>query len=117
MGSPPRKPNPLASQIPRDDKGKDIFHEAPKITSRIQFFMCQGFGHVSSSCLNRILIIKGQEDMGEEDNCDDKVYEPNPDDFQDLNDEEDESNLLGCVRSISLQRETIRLNVVRCALT
>jgi hypothetical protein len=52
--------------------------------------------------------------MGEEDNCDDKVYEPNPDDFQDLN---DESNLLGCVRSISTQIKTIRLGVVRCALT
>ena len=47
------------------------------------------------------MFIKGQKDMGEEDNCDDKVYEPNPDDFQDLNHEENESNLLGCVRSIS----------------
>jgi len=55
--------------------------------------------------------------MDEEDNCDDKVYEPNPDDFQDLNDEDDESNLLGCVRSISTQIKTTRLGVVRCALT
>jgi hypothetical protein len=55
--------------------------------------------------------------MDEEDNCDDKVYEPNPDDFQDLNDEEDEFNLLGCVRSISIQIKTTRLSVVRCALT
>ena len=107
----------MVSQIPRDDKGKGIFHEAPKITSRIQCFKCQGFVHVSSSCPNRTLFIKGQEDIGEEDNCDDEIYEPNPEDFHDLNDEEDESNLLGCVRSISLQRETIRLSVVRCALT
>jgi hypothetical protein len=55
--------------------------------------------------------------MSEEDNCDDKVYEPNPDDFQDLNDEEDASNLLGCVRSISTEIKTTRLGVVRCALT
>jgi hypothetical protein len=41
--------------------------------------------------------------MREEDNCDYQVYEPNPDDFQDLNNEEDESNLLGCVRPISTQ--------------
>ena len=40
LGAPPRKPNPLVSQIPRDDKGKGIFHEAPKITSRIQCFKC-----------------------------------------------------------------------------
>jgi hypothetical protein len=55
--------------------------------------------------------------MGKEDNCDDKVYEPNPDNFQDLNDEEDESNLLGCVRSISTQIKTTRLSVVRYVLT
>lgn len=49
------------------------------------------------------LFIKDQENIGEEDNCDDKVYEPNPDDFQGLNDEKDESNLLGCVRFIFTQ--------------
>ena len=124
LGAPPCKPSPLISQIPREDKGNGIFHEAPKLTSRIQCFKCQGFGHVSSSCPSKTLFIRGHEDTGEEDNCDDKVYELNPDDFQDLNDEEDESNLLGCVRSISTQikqdfvrRETTRLNVVRCALT
>ena len=58
------------------------------------------FGHISSSCPNKTLFIKGKEDMSEEDNCDDKIYEPNPDDFQDLNDEEDEFNLLRCDRSI-----------------
>jgi hypothetical protein len=36
-----------------------------------------GFGHISCSCPNKALFIKGQEDMDEEDNCDDKVYEPN----------------------------------------
>ena len=40
LGVPPRKPNPLVSQIPREDKGKGIFHEAPKMTSRIQCFKC-----------------------------------------------------------------------------
>jgi len=117
LGAPPRKPNPLSSHIPREDKGKGIFHEAPKITSRIQCFKCQGFDHISSSCPNKAMFIKRQEDMGEEDNYDDKVYEPNLDDFQDLNDEEDKSNLLGCVRSISTQIKTTRLGMVRCALT
>ena len=73
------------------------------MTSRIQHFKCQIFYHVSSSCPNKVLFIKDQEDMGEENNCYDKVYEPNPDDFQDLNDEKDESNLLCCVRFISTQ--------------
>jgi hypothetical protein len=89
----------LISKIPREDKGKGIFHETPEITLRIQCFKCQGIGHIFSSCPNKTLFIKGQQDMGEEDNCDDKIYEPNPNDFQDLNDEKDESNLLGCVIS------------------
>ena len=42
--------------------------------------------------------------MGEEHNYDDKVYEPNFDDFQDLNNKEGESNLLGCARPISTHR-------------
>ncbi|KAL3597141.1 hypothetical protein D5086_008778 [Populus alba] len=77
----------------------------------------QDFGHISYSYHNKALFIEGQKDIGEKDNCDDKVYEPNPNDFQDLNDEEDESNLLGCVRSLSTQIKTTRLSVVRCALT
>jgi len=59
LGTPPRKPNPLISQIPREDKGKVIFHEAPK-TLRIQCFKCQGFGHISSSYPNKALFIKRQ---------------------------------------------------------
>lgn len=62
--------------------------------------------------------------MSEEDNYDDKVYEPNLDNFQDLDVKKNESNLLGCVRSISTQIkkdftwwETTRLGVIRCALT
>ena len=87
LGVPPRKPNHLISHIPKEDKGKGIFHKAPKITSRIQCFKCQDFGHISSSSPNKVLFIRGQEDMGEEDNRDNKVYESNPNDFQHLNDE------------------------------
>jgi hypothetical protein len=39
--------------------------------------------------------------MSEEENYDDKVYEPYPNDFQDLEVKEDKSNLLRCVRLIS----------------
>jgi hypothetical protein len=35
LGAPPRKPNPLISQIPKEDKGKGIFQESSNITSRI----------------------------------------------------------------------------------
>ena len=43
--------------------------------------------------------------MSDEYNYDDKVYELHPDDFQDLDVEENESNLLGCVGSISTEIE------------
>ncbi|KAL3610951.1 hypothetical protein D5086_001971 [Populus alba] len=84
------------------DKGKVILYEVPKMTSKIQCFRCQDFGNISLSYPNKALFIKDQDDMGEEDNYDDKVYELNPYDFQDLNDDEDESNLLRCVRFISI---------------
>ena len=81
LGAPPRKLNSTISQIPREDRGKGILPEAPKMTSRIQHFKCQSFDHVSFSCPNKLLFIKDQEDVSEENNCYDKVYAPNPDDF------------------------------------
>jgi hypothetical protein len=51
------------------------------MTSRIQHFKCQSFDHVSFSYPNKLLFIKDQEDVSEENNCYDKVYAPNPDDF------------------------------------
>ena len=120
LGDSPRKPNLTISQMPRKDKGKVIPYVTSNMTSRIQCIKCQGF---VSSCPNNVLFITDREDIGEEDNCDNKVYEPNPDNLQNLNDEEEESNLLGCVRSIFTQIEqdfveweTTKLNLVRYAL-
>lgn len=58
MGAPPCKPNSIGAEIPREDNGKGILHEAFKMTSMIQCFKYQGFGHVSSSCPNKDLLIK-----------------------------------------------------------
>jgi hypothetical protein len=88
--------------MPGKDKGKAILHEVPKMTLNIQCFKCQDFGNISFSYPNKALFIKDQKDMGEEYNYYDKVYELNPYDFQDLNDEEDESNLLRYVRFITI---------------
>ena len=33
LGAQPHKPNSTIFQIPREDKGKGIFHEAPEMTS------------------------------------------------------------------------------------
>lgn len=71
------------------------------MTSRIQCFKYQSFSHVSITYPNKALFVKDQDDMSEENNYNDNVYELNPDDIQDLNDEEYESNLLGCVGTIS----------------
>lgn len=60
-----------------------MLHKSVKMSSRVQYFKCQGFGYDAK--LNYYaLVIKGQEVMGEEKDYDDYVYGPDLEDFHDL---------------------------------
>jgi hypothetical protein len=87
----------------------------------LQCFNCKGFGHISTNCPSRALIIEEREDIVDGP-LEDQVYEPKLDEFDDLVDAE--GTFLGCIRTLSvdlgselLVSDTPRLSVVCCTLT
>jgi hypothetical protein len=87
----------------------------------LQCFNCKGFGHISSNCPSRALVIEERENVIDGP-LEDKVYEPKLEEFDDLGDDED--TFLGCIPILSMDlgfklivSDTPRLSVVRCTLT
>jgi hypothetical protein len=111
---------PPPSSFPaRENKSKGP--EIPKTFSRLQCFNCKGFGHISSNCPSRALVIEEREDVIDRP-LEDQVYEPKLEEFDDLGD--DEETFLGCIRTLFvdlgpelLVSDTTRLSVVHCTLT
>ncbi|KAG6732889.1 hypothetical protein I3842_01G199200 [Carya illinoinensis] len=113
LGPPP--------SIPPVQESKDKGPEIPKTSSRLQCFNCKGYGHISSSCPSRALVIEEREGVVDEP-LEDQFYEPKLEEFRDLGDDEDA--FLGCIRalpvglgSVPLVPDTPQLSVVRCILT
>ncbi|KAF5470834.1 hypothetical protein F2P56_011322 [Juglans regia] len=114
LGPPPSNVSPAWK-----NKGKGP--EIPRTSSRLQCFKCKGFGHISSNCPSRTLVIEEHESIVDE-LLEDQVYEPKLEEFGDLGDDED--TFLGCIRtfpvdlsSVPHAPDTPRLSVVRCTLT
>lgn len=89
----------------------------------MQCFNCKGFGHISSNCPSRALVLEERESR-EDGVLEDQVYEPKFEEFEDLDDNED--TFLGCIRTLPVEldqghlSQTCRdwvLYVVRCTLT
>jgi len=49
---------------------------------------CLGFGHIYLDCTSKPLVIQKYKDIGKEEYCSIEVYEPNLEDFSDLDDED-----------------------------
>ncbi|XP_035540116.1 uncharacterized protein LOC108983558 [Juglans regia] len=114
LGPPPSNVSPAW-------ENKDKSPETPRTSSRLQCFKCKGFGHISSNCPSRTLVIEEHEGTVDE-SLEDQVYEPKLEEFGDLGDDEDA--FLGCIRtlpvglgSMPFVPDTLRLSVVRCTLT
>jgi hypothetical protein len=90
------KSNPNGLSLVKDNKGKGVSSETPKLNSRVQCFKCQGFGHVVSNSANKDLVIDGQEYVSEEEDHEKQIYEPNLDEFDYLDDDcASDPNFLG----------------------
>ena len=112
---------PLRSTpIEKEDKGKCVVNEPSRLGSCLQFFKCNGVGHIAIRCPSRTLIIQKDDEKVED--VEELVYDPNVEGTQDIEAEwEDDPSYLACIRAISLQVNDFknfgvpRVNVVRCA--
>jgi len=88
LGAPPHRPNPSNSQLYKKDKGNQVVNEVSKVSSMVNCTNCLGFGHISLDCTSKPLIIQKYKDIGKEEYSIIEVYEPNLEDFSDLDDED-----------------------------
>ncbi|XP_022891965.1 uncharacterized protein LOC111406828 [Olea europaea var. sylvestris] len=107
LGLPPSNTTPTS-----DSKGRGS--EVSRTSSRVQCFNCKGFGHISSKCPSRALVMEEPEGIVDEP-LEDQVYEPKLEEFDDLEDSED--TFLGCIQASPLIPHTPRVGVVHCILT
>jgi hypothetical protein len=88
LGAPPHRSNPSSAQLCKKDKGKRVVNEVSKVSSKVKCTNCLGFGHISLDCTSKLLIIQKHKNIGKEEYCSVEVYEPNLEDFSDLDDED-----------------------------
>jgi len=88
LSAPPHRLNPSNSQLYKKDKDKRVVNEVSKVSSMVKCTNCLGFGHISLDCTSKPLVIQKHKDIGKEEYCSVEVYEPNLEDFSDLDDED-----------------------------
>ena len=88
LGAPPHGPNPSSAQLCKKDRGKQVVNEVSKVSSKVKCINCLGFGHISLDCTSKPLVVQKHKDLGKEEYCSVEVYEPNLEDFSDLDDED-----------------------------
>jgi hypothetical protein len=106
LGAPPHRPNPSNAQLYKKDKGKRVINEMSKVSSRV--FKCTnylGLGHISLDCTFKLLVIQKYKDMGKEEDCNVEVYEPNLEDFSDLDDKDVQEEGLNIMSPRELENE------------
>ena len=58
-----------------------------KMHFRVQCFKCFGFSNVASNCASKALVFDVKEYVSEEEGVEKLIYEPNPNEFGDLDDD------------------------------
>jgi hypothetical protein len=88
LGAPPHRPNLSSAQLCKKDKGKRVVNEVSKVSSKDKCTNYLGFGHISLDCTSKPLVIQKHKNIDKEEYCSVEVYEPNLEDFSDLDDED-----------------------------
>jgi hypothetical protein len=105
LSVPPHRPNHNSVQLYKKDKGKQVVNEVSMVSSRVKCTNCLGFGHISLDCTSKPLVIQKYKDIGKEEDCSVEVYEPNLEDFSDLDDEDVQKNGLNIINPCELENE------------
>jgi len=105
LGVPPQRPNPSSAQLYKKDKGKRVVNEVSKASSRVKCTNCLGFGHILLDCTSKPLVIQKYKDTSKEKYCSVEVYEPNLENFSDLDNEDMQEEGLNTMSSRELQNE------------
>jgi hypothetical protein len=66
---------------------------------------CLGFGHISLDCTSKPLVIQKYKDIGKEKYCSVEVYEPNLEDFSNLDDDDVQEGGLNTMSPLELETE------------
>ncbi|KAJ6888273.1 hypothetical protein NC652_029341 [Populus alba x Populus x berolinensis] len=105
LGAPPHRPNPSSAQLCKKDRGKQVVNEVSKVSSKVKCINCLGFGHISLDCTSKPLVVQKHKDLGKEEYCSVEVYEPNLEDFSDLDDEDVQEEELNTMSPHELEVE------------
>ena len=76
-----------------------------KVSSKVKCINCLGFGHISLDCTSKPLVIQKHKGIGKEEYCSFDVYEPNLEDFSDLDDEDVQEEELNTMSPHELEVE------------
>ncbi|CAA2992118.1 disease resistance RPP13 1 [Olea europaea subsp. europaea] len=99
LGPPPSNGSPIL-----ENQGR--ISETPRSSSHLLCVNCKDFGHISSKCTNRTLVMEERKNVINM-SLEDLVYEPKLEDFDDLDDSEDTS--LGGLQTLPKTLDTIPL--------
>jgi len=88
LGVAPRRYNPSSTQIYKEDKGKQVINEMFKMSLKVQCAKYQCLNRIFFKCISKPLVIHEHKDIGHREDYCIHVYEPNPWDFCDINEED-----------------------------
>jgi len=76
-----------------------------KVSSRAKYTNCLDFGHILLDCTFKPLVIQKYKDISKDKYCSVKVYEPNLEDFSDLDNKDVQEEGLNTMSSRELENE------------
>jgi hypothetical protein len=105
LGASSYRLNSSSAQIYREDKREKIVNEMSRMGSEVHCANYQGFGHIFINCTSKLLVIKKHKDIDEKKNYCVQVYEINPKNFSNLDEEDVQDEGINIISTIESDNE------------